>query len=676
MGCNGCGNQFDTPQEYLNFVYKLPVLLEQEISVMTPQRQRIYLNMVDKGTLPANVGTNYQKMAVHTPRFRQFNNSEVYHSKQEAAHGPTAAAGENAHCTVGPMHKLNGLGYERLTIAHRRAFFRTCDFCVETLWRENVAPEEFFAEYMKGIREQLDDIMEITHRNEYEERAQKVWGIYTPQGRLLQRSDNPYDWAPLPTAKLLSLPSIEMLYNFAEDVLASYSEYYSIGTVDGEPVYPLVMNSRTKHNLVFKNPQLVNMIQFSSMADSLIEMWQGPLSKIGPFVIFVDNDSVRLKRETVSGTVLQIPHWIPVPAPDGGNMWVEHPEWHTRGLEYADTIMVPRKDVWKKLIRKIPKTIGGVNFGEDLSPELGLTYINIKDKECNPFGWIGHFVASHEYYAEPGANIGTAPCYMIGVASGLPGLDMIYDAAPAEPEEITLTNTATSEGCPCIGIECVQAYPGNAEQAFFTFTSPVTATPAEDEEDPSTINIKTRTGGVQTFTVVEAIGEDGLIFLLQLPAGAIDNGPLTASDYVEVACDEVTYCEANVIGLNDCRASIGNAVKITLDRRVVCDAVNDLITLTFKGGYKANFTILAANALNREYTIRYAAGFGPTTDPEGASGSAATTSTWGMCCDRGMPLHACCVATEGNGCAGCDITYTDCAGDPLELASVGPCGCV
>ena len=121
-------------------------------------------------------------------------------------------------------------------------------------------------------------------------------------------------------------------------------------------------------------------------------------------------------------------------------MWVEHPEWHQRGQEYSDTIMIPRRDVWKKLIRRLPKTIGGVNFGEELSPELGLTYINIKDKDCNPFGWIGHFVASHEYYAEPGQNIATAPAYMMGVASGLPGLDMIYDEEEMCPPEIDPCN--------------------------------------------------------------------------------------------------------------------------------------------------------------------------------------------------------------------------------------------
>lgn len=666
MGCNGCGNQFDSPSEYLNFVYKLPVLLEQEISVMETQRQRVYLNMVQKGELPANVGTNYQKLAVHTPRFRQFNNSEVYHSKQDRAHGPTAAGGANAHCTVGPFHKLNGLGYERLTLQHRRAFFETCDFCVETLWRENVAPEEFFSEYMKGIRDQLDDIMEITHRNEYEERSQKVWGIYTPQGRLLQHASNQYDWAPLPLANTLSLPSIEMLYNFAEDVLASYSEYYMIGTVDGEPVYPLVMNSRTKHNLVFKNPTLINMIQFSSMADNLIELWNGPLSKIGPFVIFVDNDSVRLKRDAL-GNVMQVPHWIPIPAPDGGQMWVEHPDWHTRGPEFADTIMIPRKDVWKKLIRRIPKSIGGVDFGEDLSPELGLKYINIKDKECNPFGWIGHFVASHEYYAEPGANIGTAPCYMIGVASGIPGLDAIYDKPGECPVAVPVCNRVDPLGDACVGISCVTPNPMNAERAFFTFTTAIDPAPAVS----GTISIKTRTGGVQVFTVIAI---NGNVYELQLPAGASANGPLAAEDYLEVACDVITYCESDVIGLEDCRADISNSVKIKLAKNLVCAAVNDLITLTFRGGVKANFTVLAANSGSKEYTVRYAAGFGPTDDPLNLN-AVDDNSTWGLCCDRGMPTYACCVPTAGNGCLGCDVTFTHIDGSPATVKTDGPCGC-
>ena len=667
--CGSCGNAFNTPQEYLNFVYKLPVLLEREISVLKPKRQRIYLSMVQKGELPANVGTNYQKMVVHTPRFRQFANSEIYHSKQDYGHGPTAAGAENALCTVGPMHKLNGLGYERTTIEHRRAFFETCNFCVETLWRENVAPEQFFAEYMQGVRDQLDDIMEITHRNEYESRAQKVWAIYDTSGHLLQDPKNPYGWASLTAAGVPSLPSIEMLYNFAEDALAPYSDLYAIGEVDGEPVYPLVMNSRTKHNLVYKNPKLVTMIQFSSMADSLIEMWQGPISKIGPFVIFVDNDSVRLKRDLVTGQVLEIPHWVPVPAPDGGEMWVQHPDWTTRGLEYNDTIMIPRRDVWKKLIRRIPKTIAGVDFGDDLSPELGLKYVNIRDRKCNPFGWIGNFVATHEYYAEPGSNLGTAPAYMIGVHSGIPGHDMLYEDQEACPIVNTPCNRVDATGCPCNGITCVAVNPTNPAQAYFTFQSPPTPTLVAG----ATIAIKLRTGGSQTFTVPTPIvkSADNLTYLLNLPAGAIDNGPLTASDYTEVACELVAYCESDIIGMNDCRSEVSNAVQIRLVNNLVCTGVGDLIALTFKSG-TFNFAIVAANTATQWYTVRYATGVGPTDDPLGL---VPASDTWSVCCDRGMPTHACCVPTVGNGCAGCSTVFEKCDDTTVTIAQNGPCGC-
>lgn len=668
MSCGPCGNNFNTPQEYLNFVYKLPVLLEQEISVMETQRQRIYLNMPTKGELPANVGTNYQKMAVHTPRFRQFNNSEIYHSKQDRAHGPTAAGAENAHCTVGPFHKLNGLGYERLTLQHRRAFFETCDFCVETLWRENVAPEEFFAEYMRGIREQLDDIMEITHRNEYEERAQKVWAIYNSDGRLVQNPTNPFDWASLPGTATLSLPSIEMLYNFAEDVLASYADYYMIGTMDGEPVYPLVMNSRTKHNLVWKNKQLITSIQFSSLADSLIEMWQGPLSKIGPFVIFVDNDSTRLKRDLVTGAILQVPHWVPIPASDGGTQWVEHPEWHSRGTDFVDTIMIPRKDVWKKLIRRIPKTLAGVDFGDDLSPELGLTYINIRDKCCNPFGWIGHFVATHEYYVEPGQNIGVAPCYIMGVNSGVPGTDMLYEEPETCPTTPVVCNRVDLAACPCPSITCIVPNPLNREQAYFTFGNAITPAPAIG----GTIVMKVRTGTTQTFTIADLPNVDApSTYLLTLPVGASANGPLDPEDYTEVACEVVTYCASDVLGIDDCRSEVSNAVKIRLVQNIRCNAFGDLITLSFKDGYRANFSILSANAGTGWYTVRYAAGFGPTDDPLGL---VPATSTWDLCCDRGTPMSACCVPTVGNGCLGCDVTFEQCDGTLVAGDIPRPCG--
>jgi hypothetical protein len=668
-GCSDCGTSFNTPKEYLDFVYKLPTLLEKEIDVLKPSRKRLYTGMVTKGSLPTNVSTNYQKFKVHTPRFRQFNNAEMYHSKQERAHGPTAAGGANAHCTVGPFHKLNGLGYERVTLAHRRSFFETCKFCVETLWRDNIAPEDFFSEYMQGVRDQLDDIIEITHRNEYEERAQKVWAIYNSDGRLLQKSDNPFDWASLPNATQLSLPSVEMLYNFAEDVLSSYSDYYSIGSVDGEPVYPLIMNSRTKHNLVYKNPQLVQMIQFSSMADSLIEMWQGPISKIGPFVIFVDNDSTRLKIE--NGVTQQIPHWIPTDAPDGGEMWVEHPEWRARGLNYVDTIMIPRKDSWKKLIRRIPTSIGGVQFGEELSPEMALTYINIKDINCNPFGWIGHFVASHEYYIEPGDNLAVAPGYQIGVHSGIPGLDMLYEEQPACPAQIVLCNTVDDTGCPCMGIKCITVNPTNPAQMFVTFTQ--TFSPALVAG--GTVSLKTRTGGVQTVTVAAplSVSADALTYLFNVAPADLANGPIDPEDYVEVACQVVEYCESAVIGLKDCRSQVSNAVTIFLDKPLKCSTVGDLITLSFKGGYQADFIVVTANNSTLEYVVRYAPGFGPTEDP---TGLVAASTTWDLCCDRGQPTHACCVPTVANGCLGCEVTFEKCDGTTVtQPASQGGCGC-
>lgn len=672
-GCSGCGSSFDTPKQFLDFVYKLPPLLEKEITVMQPQRKRIYISMPPRGELPTQVGTNYQKMVVHTPRFRSFTNAEIYHSKQEGAHGPTAAGGSNAQCTVGPMHRLNGLGYERMTLDHRRSFFRTCDFCVETLWRENVAPEEFFDEYMKGVREQLDDIMDMTHRNEYESRAQKLWGIYTTTGHLLQNQANPFSWATLPTGAVISLPSVEMLYQFAEDALASFSDYYMIGMVDGEPVYPLVMNSRTKHNLVFKNPKLVTFIQFSSMADSLIDYWQGPISKIGPFVIFVDSDATRLKVDA-AGLALQIPHWIPIQAPDGGDMWVEHPEWHARGAGYYDTISIPRKDTWKKLIRHIPTTIGGVNFGEEISPELGLTYINIKDKECNPFGWIGHFVASHEYYVEPGVNLSQAPSYQIGVFSGIPGTgdEMLYDTTPNCPATITLCNTVTPAGCPCSQVTCVNVSPTNPGQAFFSFSVPfATAKVAGD-----TITVTTRSGGTAVVTVATPldVSADLLTYKVNIAAADLANGPVSATDYIEVACEVIEYCEAQVIGLDDCRSEVTNAARFRFSQNVKCRTVGDLITLTWRNGYAANFAIVATNVNTQWYTLRYATGAGPTDDPTGVTPG---TSTWDICCDRGMPSFACCVPTGGNGCAPCGLTFTNCAGGTVAGAAriAGGCGC-
>lgn len=668
--CSDCGTTFNSAEGYLNFVYKLPTLLEKEISVLRPARKRIYTGMVQKGGLPHNVSTNYQKFKVHTPRFRQFNNSELYHSKQEDSHGPTAAGGANAHCTVGPFHKLNGLGYERVTLAHKRAFFETCEFCVETLWRDNVAPEDFFSEYMRGVRDQLDDIIEITHRNEYEERAQKVWAIYTSEGRLLQDNVNPFDWATLPAANVISLPSVEMLYNFAQDVLASYSDYYSIGMVDGEPVYPLIMNSRTKHNFVWKNKELIQSIQFSSMADNLIDMWSGPLSKIGPFVIFVDDDSTRLKKQE-DGTVLQIPHWIPTDAPDSGEMWIEHPEWTARGADYFDTIMIPRKDSWKKLIRHIPTSIGGVQFGEEISPELALKYINIKDRKCNPFGWIGHFVASHEYYIEPGDDLAVAPGYQLGVFSGYPGLDMIYDSQPECPEEIVPCNTAESEGCPCIGIKCITVSMVNPAEAEITFTSELSPAPVAG----GTVVLKTRTGGTQTFDLPSPLeaSEDGLTQKIIAREADLENGPLDPRDYIELACEVVEYCESKVVGMKDCRSHVDNAVTIFLDKPLKCSAAGDEITLTFgKGGYRANFAVVSANNSTKEYIVRYASGFGPTDDPEGA---VPASSTWDVCCDRGAPVYACCVATEANGCAGCELTFEKCDGTTVTKAAEKACGC-
>lgn len=671
MGCSPC-TSFDDPKQYLDFVYKLPPLLEQEITVMRPKRKSIWTSMVQRGTLPTQVGTNYQKIQVHTPRFRAFTNAEIYHSRSDTSHGPTAAGPANAMCTIPFRHKLNGLGYERVGLIHRRAFFETCDFCIESLWRENVAPEEFFSEYMTGVRTQLDDIMERTHRNEFESRAQKVWAIYTPEGRLLQHRGNPFEWATLDPTNVVSLPSIEMLYHFADSVLSSYQDYYSIGEVDGEPVYPLIMSSRTKHNLVFKNPKLMEIVRFSSMADNLIEMWQGPLSKIGPFVIFVDNDLTRLKRNLTTGEVLEIPHWIPQPAPDGGEMWVEHPEWTARGPEYYDTIMIPRKDSWKKFIRTIPNSIGGVNFGEQFSPELGLKYVNILDKDCNPFGWIGNFIASHEYYAMPGENMALAPGYVIGVFAGYPGTgnEMIYDEAEVCPPTQTPCNRAESDALPCNQVVCVTPIPTAPTDAFFTFSNVIAPTPVAG----ATFTLLTKTGGTTTITwdTPLELSADGKTARAVVD---ITNGPINPDDYVGAACQVVTFCEAEVLGLDDCRSEVTNAARIRLSRALRCNAPGDLITLRWNGGYSADFTVVTADTGSGWVTVRYAAGFGPTDDPTGA---VAASTTWDICCDRGKPASACCVPTVGNECTGCSTTFEDLEGNEYTAEGAFPadgCGC-
>jgi hypothetical protein len=653
MSCKSCWSVAD----YLSFFPKLQTFVSEEIQYITNERKSFWLDLIPTETMDPRIGTDYVRWDAHEGPTIQFSGLEIFEKINDLEKGKTAFSGANDLCSYGPFHTVPGLGFERRGMEGFRTNFASEKICIDSIVKQGLAPDDFMEKYILKLGNYAADVKEQTNRNLVIRKAKKYLAQFDQNGELVYNHNNEYDFPTIGGTDRLSAPSYDLLLHLYDSYFRPYAQHYAIDVMEGgEPIIPVILDSASKRALVTGNQEIVTNLQYSSMADSLLQRY-APLDKIGPFVLIVDNDCPRLKRNAVTGALEVVFKWVEVPI-ESGSRYLVNPEWSMAGYR---TMLIPSKDNIKKYIREMPTTLAGADFG-DRGYDLNFIWVNFPT-EKDPLRKVGQYMSEYEFFVEYGGAMD--PILLVHEAEN-PYSSIIYRKGPAEcPDDTAPCNIIETSGCPCAQIECFNVSLVNPTQAEVRLSLSLGA--VEDD----TITFKTVNGGTAAGTVL-AVAADGRTYTLEftLPSGTA----LVASDFVEPICEVVSFCSAKVLGLNSCRDVANGTFKITLDRPLACNAdgatlANDVLLAKFGDGTTQELVVTALNLATLEYTVRYNAGFGPTDDSN--LGVAAAADNYDVCCDRGGIREVCCKPTETNDCPACERTLTACEVEEEEEEGEG-----
>lgn len=651
-GCNDC-TKFQNEGEYLDFFFKAPTYINSEIESVQLQTNRFWLDMIPKEPIPYGVGSNYQKLIVHRQKMLPFAGLSIYERLQETDKSASAHSPAHSVCSYPPTHKVPGLGYERLGLEGFRTAIRSEDICVDKLFSQQIAPEEFFAEWVENLADYALDIKEYTNRNIYFMYAQKYIAAKDSNGDLLHNKSNIRDFPTLLAAdvKKVSAPSYALLLYVYETYLLPYISEFQTEMSDGEPNVVLACDPIFKSEIVEANAKIIRHLEYSSMADNLLKKY-APLDKIGPFIFKADAAFPRFTRDTISNEIKEVHRWIHVPV-ESGYRAVPNPDYDR--AEFYGVMPIPQKP-FKMRTRQLPTKIGNATFGDRVY-DLTMQWIQIKDKQ-DFLGKTGFYYGEYEFFIEPGKN--TDFPLILFKRRTLDQMFVYWDAPTCPPDDDTACTgiDVSAQSCPCPVITGFRVDTFNSLIAEITIQPPYsTALIAGD-----VVAFDTSTGGSVSGTVqAPGVGSDGVTYKFLFA----DTGlPLAAEDFVGVQCETPVYpCAATVLGFQNCGAGISGSLELRLSNNIRCKTAGDDVTVYFHNGTSLVFDVVSANVNTHVLVLD---------DPTNA------VTDYNACCFRGGIKSVCCVPVEAdpeadppvlaNGCTGCGPeVYETCAGDEIVI---------
>lgn len=637
-GCTNC-TKFSNESEYLDFFFKAPTYINPEIESVQLQTNRFWLDMIPKEPIPYGVGSNYQKLIVHRQKMIPFAGLEIYDRLQETDKPESAFSGANSVCAYPKTHRVPGLGYERRGLEGYKTAIRSEDICVDKLFSQQIAPEEFFAEWVENLADYALDIKEYTNRNIYFMYAQKYIAAKDANGDLLHNKANIRDFPRLTAANLnrVSAPSYSLLLHVYETFLVPYMSEFQTEMTDGEPNVILACDPIFKSELVEANAKIIRHLEFSSMADNLLKKY-APLDKIGPFIFKADAAFPRFSRNTLNDEIEEIHRWIHIPV-ESGFKAVPNPEYDR--AEFYGVMPLPLKP-FKMRVRQLPTKIGSATFGER-AYDLAMQWIQIKDR-TDFLGKTGFYYGEYEFFIEPGKYI-DYPLILFRRRT-IDQTFLYWDSPSCPPADVVCPGIPVS-GCPCPVITCFKVD---------TFNSAVAEIAIEPMYNPAlvagaVVEFETATGGTaQGIVQAPGVAADGKTYRFLF----VTNGlPLLAEDFVGVRCEAAVYdCRTDVIGLRDCKVGITAALDLELLVNIRCNATNDQVNVYFGDGSSLVFDVVVADTTTHVYTM---------TDPSGA------VTSYNACCFRGGIKQVCCIPTVLNACEACSDTYLACDGTQVVI---------
>lgn len=530
--------------------------------------------------------------------------------------------------------QFGGHSFERKITELMKREFRTPTYCVAEI-QTTAHFEEVFGKVIENMYRQVDFFKEMNIGVNILTMLAKKYVV--DAGGAKPNFNNPYVYRNIGTARLSTL-NISMLEFFYEH-LRRLPDAIPYDVVDGQPLYSLVTSSQLLSRMYRDDPTLRQDVRFSGMANDLLLKYNFMSTIRGMFIaapilyprrfVIVDGEPVEV-LPFVNGIPGEVGTYT---GPSGAYEMATHEE-----------VILHGKWPFKIWFQETLESLGGnTSFGPEPSFMENWLWINPLT-ENDPFRRNGFFATA--------IRMGVAQQFSNGIFGILverPSISLMAMYTPNPECPVTppeCTNIVPDTVCPCPRVLQIVQNLLDPTSPTVVFATPITGV----AEDPIVFTYDN--GGTVTGTIVE-VSDDGLIAEVVFATGVVvDN----CSAIIGVACDTTGYCSSKVDLASDCRSGSTDAVKLVLDRPLRATTPGNDLLVYFGDCTTALVDIVSVDTAALEWVVRYAAGYGPTDNPDGSGGPPATNAplTADILCDRGGIIRVCVPTATVASCPDCE----------------------
>lgn len=632
------GSELVTPETVAESFLASPPLIQQTINDLTVQHPVFLRDIWDLQAWPTGAGTEMQHLnfrGAMPPIERGFDQWKKLGNSTGCEPGPLPNCGYN-YTTFG------GHAFDRKVTNLMTRDFRTPDYCIWEI-QTTYMFKEVMEQIVKNLYRQTDFFKEQNiGLNGLASLSKKF--VVDAAGAKYNR-ENPYVYRNTGDVRLSTL-NLEMLEFFYEH-MRRLPDALPFDVVNGAPLYAIVASQQLFSRMYRDNAGLREDVRFSSRADDLLNKYNFMSTIRGMFIVAPILYPRRFN--IVAGEPMEVLPFINGIPAEFGEYTDLNPDYES--ATHEEVIMFGQKPFKIFTFESETSAGGGTSFGPEQSFMNNWDWFNPQTPQ-DPRRRVGFFMTS--------ATFGLSQQYSEGMYAILverPSVALMAQYTPNPVCPVTppvCTNIVPDVGCPCPMVLSIMDNPLDSAQQYFTFNLAVEGAVDED------VRLLLDNGAYITGTLVD-VSTDGKTALFEFTT------PLTAAtkaQIIGVFCDETLGCAARVDNANDCRSGVTDTVRLTLSNPIVAITAGDEILAYFKDCTTALLEVVSVDLATMEWTVQYAAGYGPTDNPDG-SGTPPTNDplTAGIICDRGGISKVCVPPSTDATCPACEVSLAACEED-------------
>ena len=528
---------------------------------------------------------------------------------------------------------FHGHGMERRLVQLMRREFKTPKYCVSSI-TSSYEYETIFAKIIENINLQVSFFKEFNiGLNFLTGIAKKL--IMDGNGLQANTAD-PYQYRLPGNATLgkLNRRGLVKLY----EGLRRRVDAVPFDMMDGKPIYALSASDELIDDLFINDATSRQDLRFSSAADAVLNKYNFMSSIFGMFI----NAPILYPRrfDLVVAAAVGTQTWVErLPFMSGlptevGEFSDLNPAWENAGYE---EVLIHGKNPFAVFYRAPVTSIGqGTEFGPAPTFMNSWQWVNIQT-EGDVFRREGFFATEAEI-ALSAQWSGSVYGWLVPRPSKK--LTAEYYPAPTCPEkDVDCKNTVPPVCCPCPLILGAVLNPITGHY-LVSFAVPIVGKPT------FSIILGLNTGGYIVGTVT-ALSSDGKIADITFEE-KIDF--TNCVKFTSVFCTDTLACTSMVLDTCDCRSGETGNFRVILETPIKATTITDVVYGCMGDGTVQHFSVVGVDMLTNTWTIEYAAGYGPTDDPNGDGGSELEED---INCDRNGIVSICVPPGTDSTCPTC-----------------------